>query len=307
MTDYLLKKPLQLWTLLQLVRERFRSDRIAQVAGSLTFTTVLSMVPMLAVILALFTAFPVFNSFRSHIQDLLTQNLMPDAVSTQVMKYLNQFAAKAKGLTTWGLVGVMVTAIITMLTVDRALNDLWHVKKPRPLRQRVLVYWAALSLGPLLIGGSLSLTSYIASKSGSLVALMPELFNELLSLIPLALTTIAYAMLYTYVPNCKVERKHAIFGGAIAALLFEIMKRVFALYIKKFPTYTAVYGAFAAVPIFLLWVYMSWMVTLLGAAITAALPQATGGTPRRRTRKEPTHFFNFSLRGKRHRKRTRLR
>ncbi|WP_237170230.1 YihY family inner membrane protein [Pandoraea thiooxydans] len=258
--------------IVRFVMRRSREDRIPQIAGSLTFTTVLALVPLLAVAFALFTAFPMFNTFRDALQGFLLSHLMPDTVNDQIFRYLNQFAAKAKSLTTVGLIGLLLTSVATMMTIESVFNVIWRVPRPRPLAQRVLVYWAILTLGPLLFGVSLSISSYALSQSMSLVHTLPLAVAWPLGFLPVLLSAVAFTLLYLYMPHCRVDWRDALTGGTIAALAFEIAKRGFALYIKKFPTYTAVYGAFAAIPIFLLWVYLSWLVTLWGATLTAVLP-----------------------------------
>lgn len=263
--------------LLGFIARRSSEDRIPQIAGSLTFTTVLSMVPLFAVTFALFTAFPIFNSFRDSLQGFLASHLMPESVNSQIFKYLNLFASKAKGLTAAGLIGLLVTSVATMMTIESVFNVIWRVSRPRPLAQRVLVYWSILTLGPLLFGISLSISSYVLSQSMSLVHTLPIGATWLLGWVPLGLTAVGFTLLYTYMPHIKVNWRDAAVGGVAAAVAFELAKRGFAFYIKQFPTYTAVYGAFATVPIFLLWVYLSWLVTLLGATLTAILPALRQG------------------------------
>ncbi|VVE00115.1 YihY family inner membrane protein [Pandoraea terrigena] len=258
--------------LLKYALARARDDRIPQVAGSLTFTSILSIVPLFAVTFALFTAFPIFNAFRDALQSFLLEHLMPESVNAQIFNYLNQFASKAKGLTAFGLIGLLVTAVLTLMTIESAFNVIWRVRRPRPLAQRLLIYWSLLTLGPLLIGVSLSISSYVFTQSMSLVSTLPPVVASLLGLIPPALTSVVFMLMYLYMPNCKVDWRDALVGGVVAAVAFDLTKRGFGMYIRQFPTYTAVYGAFAAVPIFLLWIYLSWLVALIGATIASVLP-----------------------------------
>ncbi|WP_434718447.1 YihY family inner membrane protein [Paraburkholderia sp. A1BS-2L] len=258
---------------------RSREDRIPQVAGSLTFTTLLSIVPLATVAFALFTAFPIFAAFQNSLQDFLADHLMPAQINSQIFMYLNQFASKAKGLTTMGMIVLFVTSVMTMMTVESAFNVIWRVRKARPFAQRVLVYWAILTLAPILIGVSLSISSYLFTRS---VALATEqhvsmVFDWMLIGASLPLTALAFTMLYVYLPNCRVEWRDAVVGGVAAAIAFELAKRGFGLYVRRIPTYTAVYGAFAAAPMFLLWMYLSWFITLVGAMITSALPEIRTG------------------------------
>ena len=251
---------------------RADEDRIAQVAGSLTFTTVLSLVPLITIVFAVLSTLPVFAEIQDSLRSLLLQNLMPESVSDSIFRYLNQFVAKARGLTLIGLLFLAATAVSTMLTIDRAFNTIWRVRRPRPLYQRVLVYWAILTTGPLVLGSSLTLTSYLVSASAGFVNRPSLGVAILIDFVPLLLLALAYAALYVYVPNRPVAWRDALVGGFAGAILFELAKRGFALYIARFPTYTAIYGALAALPIFLLWVYVSWLITLAGATLAAALP-----------------------------------
>lgn len=272
--------------LARFVAQRSGEDRIPQVAGSLTFTTVLSLVPLATVAFALFTAFPIFASFQQSLQGFLAEHLMPAQINSQIFRYLNQFASKAKGLTTVGMIILVVTSVMTMMTVEAAFNSIWRVRKSRPFAQRVLVYWAVITLGPLLIGVSLSVSSYVfthsmfantvvnvaSSTPGAASRSMPAVLEWALTGAVLPLSVLAFTLLYVYLPNCRVEWRDALVGGLCAAIAFELAKRGFGLYVRRIPTYTAVYGAFATIPIFLLWVYLSWLITLFGAMLTSALP-----------------------------------
>ncbi|HWV05570.1 YihY family inner membrane protein [Ralstonia sp.] len=262
---------------------RAGEDHLPQVASSLTFTTVLSLVPILTVAFALFTAFPMFKSFRADIEGYMFSNLVPGNISRPILTYLNQFSSNAKGLTAAGLIGLVVTSVMTMLTIENALNAIWRVRHRRPLAQRVLVFWALMTFAPVLIGASLSVSSYLVSISAGYVHKLPFGLGVIVGLIPILLSAIAFAMLYVFVPNTNVERRDAFIAGLIAAAAFEIAKRVFGAYVAHIPTYTAVYGAFATLPIFLTWIYVSWLVTLLGATIASTLPIIRQGYWQRRT------------------------
>lgn len=251
---------------------RFTEDHCLEVAGSLTYTTLLSLVPLLTVALAVVTAFPVFGNFTSGVDDWLARNVLPAQISSAITKYLAQFAEKAAQLTALGIVFLAVTALLMMLTIDQALNGIFRVHRERSIAQRLLIYWAVLTLGPILIGVSLTMTSYLVSISLGLAKGVPLVGELLLLLVPILLTSVAITLLYLWVPNRRVHLRHAVIGGLLAGILFELMKRGFGFYVTRFPTYTAVYGAFAAVPIFLVWLYFSWVVVLLGATVTALLP-----------------------------------
>jgi membrane protein len=260
--------------LAQFAAKRSSEDRIPQVAGSLTFTTTLALVPLATVAFALLTAFPIFSSFQMSLQIFLADHLMPAQLNSQIFNYLNQFASKAKGLTTIGMSFLFVTAVMTMMTVESAFNVIWRVRKARPIAQRILVYWAIITLGPILIGVSLSISSYLFTRSMAFTATqhIPALIDWALTSAALPLTALAFTMLYVFLPNCRVEWRDAVIGGVAAAVAFELAKRGFGYYVRRIPTYTAVYGAFAAVPLFLLWMYLCWFIALAGAMIASALP-----------------------------------
>ena len=270
--------------------ERFREDRLGLTASSLTFTTTMALVPFFTVALAVFTAFPMFSKLQDALQAWLVQSLIPDAIARQVLGYLNQFAGKASRLGAVGLAALLVTALALVLTIDRTLNNIWRVRRPRPLGQRVLVYWGVMTLGPLLLGASLSLSSYLVSESRGLVAAMPGTLHVLLAILEFFLLAAGLAALYRYVPNTPVRRGHAWAGGLFAALGIEIARKLLAFYIGKVPTYSAVYGTFATLPILLVWIYTAWVIVLLGAVIAAYLPSLVAGT-----RLRGGHGWQFQL------------
>ena len=263
------------------LRERFREDRLGLTASSLTFTTMMALVPFFTLTLAIFTAFPIFDKLQSALQAWLAQSLIPESIARQVLGYLTQFAGKANRLGAVGLAVLLVTALALMLTIDRTLNSIWRVKRRRPFAQRVLIYWAALTLGPVLLGASLSLTSYVVSASRGLVSAMPEVLQAVLDVVEFFLLAGGLAALYRYVPNTPVRRSHAWAGAVFATVGIEVARRLLAWYIGKVPAYSLVYGAFATVPILLVWIYVAWVIVLLGAVIAAYLPSLMAGTRRR--------------------------
>ena len=265
------------------LRERFREDHLGLTASSLTFTTILALVPFFAVALAVFTAFPIFGKLQDVLQRWLVDSLVPDSISRQVLGYLTQFAAKASGLGVAGFSILLATALALILTIDRTLNDIWRVQRLRPLGQRVLIYWAAITLGPLLMGASLALTSYVMSASGGLVKRLPDGVQLLFDSIQFLVLAAGMASLYHYVPNTPVKWRHAWTGGLFVAVCMELAKKVLALYLGNVPTYSVVYGAFATLPILLIWIYVAWVIVLLGAVVTAYLPSLLAGVARRGT------------------------
>ncbi|HYD62307.1 MAG TPA: YihY family inner membrane protein [Noviherbaspirillum sp.] len=258
--------------MVRFARRRLMEERLPQVAGSLTFTTVLALVPLLTIVFAIFTTFPMFNTFRASLEAYFIQSLMPKAIANTILGYLNQFAAKATKLSAVGAVALFLTAAAMLSMIDRVFNHIWRVKARRPLMQRVLVYWAIVTLGPLMIGVSITVTSYLFPATSGVVKQVPFLGGVFYTLISVALTTAAFTLLYTAVPNRFIDWRDAAWGGVVAAVAFEIAKRLFAAFVAKFPTYTMVYGALAALPIFLVWIYVSWLIALIGATIAASLP-----------------------------------
>lgn len=263
------------------LRERFREDRLGITASSLTFTTTIALVPLFTVVLAVFTAFPMFAKFQLVLQQWLIESLIPDSIARQVLGYLTQFAGKASRLGGVGLGILFLTALALILTIDRTLNGIWRVRQPRPLGQRVMVYWALMTLGPLLLALSLSLTSYALSTSKGVVGALPGGLQFLLDGLQFVLLAWGMAALYHFVPNTHVRWSHAWAGGLFVSAAFELAKRVLVLYLAKVPTYSVLYGAFATVPILLVWLYVAWVIVLMGAVIAAYLPSLLTGVQRR--------------------------
>ncbi len=263
------------------LQERFREDRLGLTASSLTFTTIMALVPSFTVALAVFTAFPMFSKFQDVLQNWLIESLIPNNIASQVLDYLNQFAGQASKMGVVGVAFLLVTALTLILTIDHTLNGIWRVRQARPFGQRVLVYWAAITLGPLLLGVSLSITSYVVSASKGVVGVIPGGVQVLLDAVQYFLVAGGMAAMYHYVPNIRVKWAHAWLGGLFVAAGFELAKKILALYLSSVPTYSLIYGAFATVPILLIWIYVAWMIVLLGAVITAYLPSLLMGMTRR--------------------------
>lgn len=264
--------PAELRDLLRFARRRLREESLPQVAGSLTFATTLALVPLLTIVLAILTTFPVFDQLRAALDTWFVQTLMPKAIANTISANLTQFASKAKGLSLLGAAALLMTTTAMLGTIERAFNQIWGVRRPRPWSQRLLVYWALITLGPILVGLSLSATSQLFTATGGLARSLPLLGSLFYTVVSVALSTGAYTLLYMAVPNRRVHWRDALWGGLAAACAFELAKRLFALFIAQFPTYTLIYGALAALPLFLVWMYLSWLITLVGAVLAAALP-----------------------------------
>lgn len=262
----------QLRNLLLYTFRRMGDERLDQVIGSLTFTSVLALVPFLTIALAIFTTFPIFHTFRASLETYFIQSLIPKAIANTILGNLTMFASKASRLSSVGAIALMVTAFSTMAMIDGAFNHIWRVKKKRPLLQRILVYWGIVTLGPLLIGVSFSVTSHVFMATSDVVGGLPFLGDLFFSLLSILLTAAAFTLLYTAVPNRFVDWRDAAWGALVAGIAFEIAKRLFAIFVAKFSSYTMIYGALAAIPLFLLWIYVSWAIILVCALLVAALP-----------------------------------
>ena len=249
-------------------------------AGSLTFTTVIALVPLLTVVLAVFTVFPTFGKLQLVLQKWLLDSLIPDSIARQVMGYMTQFAGKASRLGWAGFAALMVSSLAMVLTIDRSLNRIWRVRRSRPFGHRVLVYWAILTLGPLVLALILSATSYALTTSRGWVGDPGVVLRLLLDLTEFVLLGLGVSALFYYVPNTRVAWGHALVGGLFVAVGVEAAKRLLALYLAVMPNFSAVYGAFATLPILLVWIYLVWVVVLLGAVIAAYLPSVLSGVAR---------------------------
>lgn len=275
-----MRRSARLVDLARIVARRFNEDRCMQIASSLTFTSLLALVPLVTIALTVISAFPRFGGLTTALQQFVLDNLMP-ASADVIVTYTQQFTANAAKLTAVGIAFLVVTSIMMLLTIDRAFNDIWRVRRTRPIVQRVLVYWTLITVGPVLIGGSLSLTSWLVGQAVGLVGGLPGASVALLSVVPIALTSLALSLLYLAMPNRRISARDAALGGLLGGLVFEGVKRAFTLYVAQFGTYKLVYGAFAVVPLFLLWIYVSWLVVILGAVVVAALPEWREGAGQR--------------------------
>lgn len=262
----------QVRDLLRFAGRRLQEERLPQVAGSLTFTTVLALVPVLTIALAVFTTFPLFDTFRRALESYFLRSLIPGGIANTILNYLNQFASQATRLSAVGAVALIATAVAMVGTVDRTFNRIWRVRTKRPFAQRVLTYWAVITLGPLLIGVSISLTGYLFAATNGVVLKAPLMGALAYTVVSLSLNSGAFTLLYMVVPNRLIDWRDAACGGVLAALAFELSKRLFAVFVASFPTYTVLYGALAAMPLFLVWVYLGWLIILIGATLAAALP-----------------------------------
>lgn len=269
------RKPFKdlVFDLYEFVMERMKDTQLNQVASSLTLTTVLSLVPLLAVMLVVFAVFPEFAERRAELESLVFTYLLPETYGTLLLKYVRDFTGHAQGLTIFGLAGLGVTSLLLINTIDETLNRIFHVRQMRHIMQRVLIYWALLTIGPAVLLMSLSITNFLSQID---VAVQGSFPSWVAMGIQLLMQTLFYAAIYVYVPNCKVKWSHAFIGAGLVTLLSIVVKWGFSFYLSSGPL-TTIYGAFAVIPVVLLWIYISWLFVLAGAAIAATIPMLTSG------------------------------
>ncbi|UPW18920.1 virulence factor BrkB family protein [Agarivorans sp. TSD2052] len=249
---------------------RMKQDKLTMIAGSLAYVSLLSLVPLVAVTFSIISAFPVFSGFQTLIEDFVFNNFVP-ASGEVVKQSLRGFVENASRMTAVGIGALAVVALMLISAIDKSINMIWRVKISRRWHGAFPIYWMILTLGPLLMGGSLALSSYIFSIQVFSDETLLGIWNQLLRVVPLMFSIGAFCILYLLVPNKSIRFLHGLAGAVVAALLFELCKRGFAFYVSSFPSYQVIYGALASIPILFVWVYLSWIVVLIGAEITAAL------------------------------------
>ena len=249
---------------------RFKEDRIIFYSGYLSYVTLLSMVPLLAVTFSAFSLFPVFQEWRGELEAFVFKNFVP-TMGEAIQGHFLRFIENATKMTPVGLVILILLALLLIYSIDHTLNHIWRVRKNRRLIVSFSIYWVVLTLGPVLIGTSLLTTSYLFSLTGfeeNTLLAVRKLFLELL---PYLASFSSFLLLYLVVPNTSVHFWSALSGAMIAAILFELSKSAFALYFTHFPVYQAIYGTLAIIPLLFIWVYVSWIVVLVGAQVAASL------------------------------------
>lgn len=259
---------------------RFFNERLNADVASLTYSTLLALVPLLVIAFAILSSFPAFDAVKDRMQTLFFNAVVPEA-GAAIADYLSKFTRNANNLTAVGIVALSVTALLLLSTIEEALNRVWHVERPRPLLVRFLIFWAILTLGPLLIAGSFALTSdlmalaartqFLTLEGASAVVDLQEtrLVSTFLSI---AISTVGFTALFVLVPARRVRIRHAAIGAGFAAIAFELLSWGFNAFLTSGSSYETIYGAVAAVPVFLVWIYTSWMVIILGAVVAASLP-----------------------------------
>ncbi len=271
------------------LRSRIQTDNILRVASSLSYTSLIALVPFIAIGLAIFSAFPVFSDMRTQLQETLIHNLVP-SIGNEVSTYINGFVSATAKLTAVGVIGIAITAVLLLSTIENSFNYIFRVYKPRSIKTKITLYWTVVTLGPLLYGAGFSMRGYFFA----LQKLMQHDFgvNYMFALLPPFFTLLALMMMYILVPNKKVYFLNAFWGALCAVIGFYIMRKIFGTFIASSAAYATLYGALAAIPLLLVWLYLNWTVVIFGAAITAALDEykeeknnvKSNGNPEKRKR-----------------------
>lgn len=262
----------QLRELWQRMRAKAAEARIAQTAGSLTFTTLLSLVPLLTVTLTLMAQFKQFATLGNGLRNFLLQNLLPDRAGKVIATYVVQFSQKASSLTVVGTASLLVTAVLLLQTIDHTLNSIWVIRRPRPWWVRMPTYWLVLTLGPFLLAASVALMGLLLKTSLNLVHEPRWVESAAQTLMATVLLGAVFTYLFHKVPNRPMELRHSVVGGAVAVVGVVLVQRLFGLYLTRLPNFTLIYGTFSVVPIFLVWLYFTWIAVLTGAVVAAVLP-----------------------------------
>jgi membrane protein len=277
---HLIRNP-QLWLSLgKEIWDRNRGQNLKQIAASLAFTTTLSLVPMLTLATILIGYLPSVIQIKNTFRYWLLDTYMPGGFNQQMLVYLDEFSSKARGLTYIGLIGLVITTIMTLVVIEGAFNQIFKVNEKRPLHKKVFIYGAATILGPILLGLGLYLSGILFSASEGWIKAISIGFQVIALFAPILLAVIVYAVVYKILPYTKILWVDAITGAFFAALTFELMKFGFAIFLTHTAFYKTVYGAFAIFPLALIWIYLTWWITLAGAVLVSNLPEIRGGVAR---------------------------
>ena len=263
------------------VTQRLTGVGLARTAAALSFTTVLGLVPLFTVAFIYVARYPLFERWLSALERFLVRHLLPGS-GAAIRPYLDEFTAKAANLKGIGILIVVVTAVLLIATIEREINAIWGTREPRSLLRRIVVYAIGVTLGPLAIGAAVYSTNWLLEASLAVELFTKPEASALATPIAIGLATLFFTLLYAVLPSRHVPWRSALAGGLVAALAFEAAKRGFVLYVTNVPTYQRVYGAVAVLPLFLVWIFVSWVVVLFGAAVTATLVE---GPPRTRGRR----------------------
>ena len=273
----LIRNP-QLWlSLAKEIWEGNRDQKLSQIAASLAYTTILSLVPMITIATILIGYLPKVIQVKNAFKTWLLDTYMPGGINQQVFIYLDQFSAQARGLTLLGIAGLFITAIMTLSVIEKAFNQIFKVHQNRPLFKKVLIYSAATFLGPILLGAGIYLSGALFSATEGWIEALSIGFSLIATIAPIVLAVLVFAVVYKVLPYSQILWKDALFGALFAAISFELMKFGFAVFLTHTAFYKTVYGAFAIFPLALLWIYLTWWITLAGAVLVANLPSIRSG------------------------------
>jgi len=252
---------------------------IARTAASLAFTTLLGLVPLLTVAFAYVARFPLFERSQDAFESFLLRYFLPGSGAV-VRQYLAEFVAKSAELKGVGTLFVILTVILLVMQVDQEINTIWGGREVRSLARRIFVYALGFTAGPAVIGGAIYFMNWVVEHAIATTSLGEEALTVLSRPVALAVDTTAFTLIYALIPAHRVPFKFALVGGALAAIAFETAKHGFRFYIMQFSTYQLVYGTLAVLPLFLVWIYLSWIIVLVGAAVTATLAEGENGSSR---------------------------
>jgi len=258
--------------------KRADNDGLTLLAGHLAYVSLLSLVPLIAVVFSLFALFPVFSDISTQLKDFIFANFLP-ATGNIIQRYLEQFVSNSSKMTAVGTCGLIVTSLLLIASVDSVLNKIWNTHSRRPIVYSFAMYWMVLTLGPILLVASVAISSYLLSLNWLSLSGVHSIVDRLLRALPLLISWISFWLLYSIVPKASVPTRDALIGALVAGALFELGKKVFALYVQLFPSYQLIYGVLAVIPILFLWVYISWCIVLLGAEITVTLGEFRAQEP----------------------------
>lgn len=256
-------------TFIDILLQHIIRDRLTTSAASLAYTTILSFIPLITVVFSLLAAFPIFEKVSGNVKSYIYNNLAPTASDT-LAPYFEQFIANTNRMTVFGIIGLIVTSLLLIRSIDSALNFIWRTKRRRSFVYNLTMYWTVLTLGPILIGASIAISSYIFSTKWLTDTTISLFF---LNSLPFIISVVGFWLLYCIVPTEPVPIKESVIGAILAAVLFELGKRAFTLYVTSFPTYQLIYGVLSSIPILLIWIYFSWCIILFGAEFAAALAE----------------------------------
>jgi membrane protein len=263
------------------VFNRFVEDRGWRMAAGLSYTSLLAIVPLTAIAFSMLAAFPVFENAKEQFQDAVFTNLLPDSANA-MRQYFDGFVQNTTSLSAVGIIALALTAVLLLGTIEADINSIFRVKQARNLASKLLVFWAMLTLGPLLLGASFSLSTYFfAATQWMNVDILKGPIGLLTGLVPTLIIIVLFTMFYFAIPNRPVRITTALVGGISAGLVFGLLRKGFGWYVATFPSYQNVYGALSVIPIFLIWMYLSWTVVILGAVLTASVSdwRNSGGNP----------------------------